>query len=108
MSFCYLTGVTCEHGSSAHSCLKLIFEQEWKPCEDLAVDQGVLNRLGCALQPIACGVSDGLILCLPLYLGFVACKPPFVINFVDINKVFVEVFVITFVCCDELAVDPWD
>ena len=61
MSFCYLTGVTCEHGSSAHSCLKLIFEQVWKPCEDLAVDQGVLNRLGCALQPIACGVSDGLV-----------------------------------------------
>ena len=37
-----------------------------------------------------------------------ACEPPSVINLVDINKVLVEVFVITFVCCDELAVDPWD
>ena len=27
MSFCYSTGVTCEHGCCAHSCLKLIFEQ---------------------------------------------------------------------------------
>ena len=72
------------------------------------MDQVVLDRLGCALQPIACGVSDGLIFCLLLYSGLLACEPPFVINFVDINKVFVEVFVITFVCCDELAVDPWD
>ena len=77
-------------------------------CEDLAVDQVVLDRLECALQPIACGVSGGLCFIFRCVFGWLACKPPFVINFVDINKDFAEVFVITFVSCEELVVDPWD
>ena len=45
---------------------------------------------------------------LPLCVGLWLVSLPLVSNFVDINKDFVEVFVITFVCCDELAVDPWN
>ena len=65
--------------------LAAVFSRVWKPWEDLAGDQVVLDRLGCALQPIACGVSGGPCVYLSLCFAYWLVSS-LVNNFLDNNK----------------------
>ena len=70
------------------------------------MDQKGPGRLGCALQPIACGISGGRHVYLPLCSGIIVLYASLVNNSV-VNKVCVDVCISLVVLCG-LAVDPWD
>ena len=59
MHYNSILGVTCEHGSSAHSCWISLFRRR------LRAGRWGLRQLGYAPQTIACGKSCGLLLFLP-------------------------------------------
>ena len=70
--------------------LDIVIEKERKALRRSCCGPRGPGRLGCALQPIACGVSDGLYVYLPLCFGLWLVSLPLVINFIVVNKACTE------------------
>ena len=74
----------------------MLFLAGMRACGDLSSGPSGPGRLGCALQPIACGVSGGPCVYLSLYFAYWLVSS-LVINSLDINKACVDCNVTTIV-----------